>query len=185
MQAFECSRCRKTTYHPSQRMASCCDGSHMEPLVSICYLIPASEEPTFKVVHTSPTNSVVKLSNPGGSWATACNASVLPKVRTAYPQAVTCYKCNQWLERRSKQAQALQELESVESFMKDSKLEDSDEDSIVLELGEVRKELEQPSKINSLEELNAVLTKIENLHKMTKERKLVRNRLQLLQEIKK
>ena len=165
-------------------MASCCDGSPMQQLVSICYLIPASEEPDFKVVHVSPVSSPVKMTNPGGSWATACNSPVLPKVRTASPSAVTCYKCNQWLEKRSKQAQALQELESVESFIKDSKLEDDDEDSIVFELGEVRKELEQPSKINSLEELNAVLTRIENLHKMTKERKLVRNRLQLLQEIR-
>lgn len=187
MSPFECTRCRKISYHPSQRMASCCENKSLLQLTSICFLIPSNKEPTFKVVHKSPSSGALKLTSPGQEWATACNAVTIPRVTTLEESAVTCYKCRKWIEKRDKEIQARQEFESVESFIKDSKLEntDSDTDDVVFELGEVRKELERPEGFASLEDLDAFLTKLQNLHTMSKQRKFVTGQKQLLQEFRK
>ena len=92
MYKFECSKCQKRSYHPSQRLASCCEGATMIQLVNSCLAIPKEQLPEHKVIAKSPASSFLEIRS-NQEWVTACNATTKPKVITGVPEAATCYKC--------------------------------------------------------------------------------------------
>jgi len=186
MFAFECQRCRRRTFHPSQRLAKCCEGAKQTQLVNICLIIPVEEIPKNRVVHTSTGNGVLMVAS-GQKWATACNAITLPQVTTAVPKAATCFRCRKWIESKEKLELAKKEMASLDEFMQTVDIEDEDnpENSVVGKVEEIRQDLSTTNKIPSIEELDAVLTKIENASRMLRERKIVTNQIQLAQELKK
>lgn len=185
MFAFECQKCRRRTFHPSQRLAQCCPGAKQTQLVNICLIIPVEEQPKNRVVHTSVGNAAL-MSPSGQKWVTACNSSTMSQVTTAVPRACTCYRCRKWLEAREKLQLAKQEMDSLEEFMKTVDIEDEEnpENSIKGKVEEIRKDFPTTSKIPSIEDVDALLTKIQNLSRMSKERKILTKQIQLAQELK-
>ena len=169
---FECSKCRKRTHHPSKRLAKCCDNATFEQLVNICLLIPKEAEPTFKVVTKSPEVSTALKLTPNQEWVTACNSSELPKMRTSFPGACTCYKCTKWLESNNKQAQAQAEANALEELLNgvDFIDEENPENSIRAKVKEISKEVKEAPK----ETMDEILAKIETLHDSLKKRKILR-----------
>lgn len=168
---FECSKCRKRTYHPSRRLAQCCEGASFEQLVNICLLIPKELEPTFRVVTKSPEASPLKIV-PNQEWVTACNLSELPKMRTASIEACTCYKCKNWIDNRIKRLQLESEAKALENMLKtiDYIDEENPENSIPAELDVITKEIEKAPP----ESMDEILARIESLHKSLKERKILK-----------
>lgn len=168
---FECSKCRKRTYHPSKRLAQCCDGASFEQLVNICLLIPKQSEPTFRVVTKSPESSPLKII-PNQEWVTACNASELPKMRTASIEACTCYKCHSWINNRMKQFQAESEAKALQQMLETIEYvdEENPENSIPAKLEAITKEIDQATP----ETMDEILTRIESLHKSLKDRKILK-----------
>lgn len=182
---FKCTRCGKDSFHPSQRLAVCCEDATMLQLANICLLVRKQDLPNHKLVAKSPESSVLEMI-PNQEWVTACNATVKPRMVTGLPQAATCYKCSQWLESTRKTFQARQELDSLQEFMKTIDYEDEDnpENSIKAQVESVRKELPNSDIPMNVEDVDKLLTKIEELSKLSRQRKVLRNQLQLQQELK-
>lgn len=182
---FRCSKCRKDTYHPSQRLAKCCENSRMTQLANICFVIPKEQLPDNHVIHT--TSGMGGLSCiVGQEWVTACNSKVPPKYRTAVQQASTCYKCNQWLESNQKTNLARQELGSLEEFMKTIDFEDEEnpENSFKAQIESIKKELPTSDIPTSVEDIDKLLTRIQEFSTMLRQRKTVKNQLELEQELR-
>jgi len=182
---FRCSKCNKDTYHPSQRLAECCEGAVMAQLVNICLLLPKEQAPTHKLYSKNGNSFALKMT-PGQEWVTACNSSSKPRVVTTYPEASTCYKCNQWLESNQKTNLARQELGSLEEFMKTVDFEDEEDpqNSFKAQIEGIKKELPTSDIPTSVEDIDKLLTKIQEFSTMLKQRKTVRNQLQLEQELR-
>jgi hypothetical protein len=182
---FRCSKCNKDTYHPSQRLAECCEGAVMAQLVNICLVLPKDKAPTHKVIGKNPESFVLDLV-PGQEWVTACNASTKPRVTTPIIEASTCYKCNQWLEANKKTNLARQELGSLEEFMKTIDFEDEEDpqNSFKAQIEGIKKELPTSDIPTSVEDIDKLLTKIQEFSTMLKQRKTVRNQLELEQELR-
>lgn len=185
MFAFECQKCRRRTFHPSQRLAKCCEGARQTQLVNICLLVPYETEPSNRVVHTTGNNPSF-MATSGQRWVTACNSTKLSQVTTTVPKASTCYRCRKWVEAKEKLSLAKQEMESLEEFMKTVYTEDDDtqEISIKGKIEEIQKGFPTANKIPSIEDVDELLTKIQNLSKMSRERKIVTNQIQLKQELR-
>lgn len=185
MFAFECQKCRRRAFHPSQRLAKCCEGAKQTQLVNICLLIPFEDEPKNRVVHTTSDNPEL-MAPSGQKWTTACNATSIPQVTTTVPRACTCYRCRKWVEAKDKLALAKQEMESLQEFMKTVDIEDEEnpENSIKGKIEEVQKDFPTNSKIPSIEDVDELLTKIQNISKMSRERKILTNQVKLKQELR-
>lgn len=185
MFAFECQKCRRRMFHPSQRLAKCCEGAKQTQLVNICLLIPVNDEPKNRVVHITGNNPSL-MAPSGQKWATACNSTSLPQVTTTVPRACTCYRCRKWVEAKEKLSLAKQEMESLEEFMKTVDIEDEEnpENSIKGKVEEIQKSFPTANTIPSIEDVDALLTKIQNLNRMSKERKILTNQIQLKEELK-
>lgn len=157
----------------------------MIQLVNSCLAIPKEQLPDHKVIAKSPTSSFLQIRS-NQEWVTACNAATKPKIITGVPEAATCYKCNQWLEINKKTSEARQELEALQEFMKTIDYEDEEnpENSVKAEIESIKKELPTSGIPSSVEEIDKLLTKIQESNTMLQQRKLLRNRLQLQQELK-
>lgn len=187
MYPFECTRCRKRHYAQSKRMVQCCEDAPVQPLVSICLLIPTKLEPTFKVVHTTPLQTPLPGPN-GQKWATACNSSIKPQVTTTYAPACTCYKCKAWWDEQLRKAE---EPEQEDDFsVEDLNLkgveyidEDDPSNSFSFPPPPPEKSLGGKDSINS-KTPDELIEEQKNLQRKEKLTKIVQTRKTLAQELK-
>jgi hypothetical protein len=182
---FRCSKCNKDTYHPSQRLAKCCESAILYQLVNICLLLPKEQAPTHKTYSKNGDSFALKMT-PGQEWVTACNSSTKARVVTTLPEASTCYKCNQWLEANTKTSLAKQEVNSLEEFMKTIEFEDEEnpENSFKAQIENIKKELPTSDIPANIADVDKLLTRIQEFSTMLKQRKTLRNQLQLEQELR-
>lgn len=180
MYPFECSKCRNRIYAPSLRLASCCTGAKLIPLVNICLLVPLEKMETNTHVHTTGESM---LSRGGQKWCTACNASSLPKYVTPVIQAATCHKCLETYKQYKEKEEVKKEVSSLEDILKGIEFidEENPDNSFKSEIKELKKEINSSEPAKTQE----IFEKLKSLHEKMNHRKIVNARLQKLQEIRK
>lgn len=184
MYPFECTRCRKRHYAQSKRMVQCCEDAPVQPLVSICLLIPTKLEPTFKVVHTTPLQTPLPGPN-GQKWATACNSSIKPQVTTTYGPACTCYKCKAWWDEQLRKAEEPEQKkeEQVPVDLKGVDFVDEDNPENSFSFPPPEKILTGKSSIRP-KTPDEIIEEYHNLQKTEKLTKIVQTRKTLAQELR-
>lgn len=183
MYPFECTKCKKRFYAPSERLAVCCDNAKPLPLVNICLLLPIEYAPDHHVIHTVASNTVLPTQN-GKPCVTACNSRIKPKIATGFVHAATCRKCLDWVENYKKAQLVKRELDAMEYYAKNVEFvdEENPENNFQSEVDTIREKVTKS--LSDFKNFDEIMEEVKNLHNRTKNRMMLQNRNLKIQELK-